>query len=60
SMDHPSVEKIKQYLIMFPGTDQLVLCCADTRKRFGIACQTHGSLVRALQKLVGEEHVVLK
>ncbi|MCD8190259.1 MAG: DNA polymerase III subunit alpha [Clostridiales bacterium] len=60
SIDHPSVDKIKQYLIMFPGTDQLVLCCADTKKRFGIACQTHASLVRALEKLVGQEHVVLR
>jgi DNA polymerase-3 subunit alpha len=58
--DHQTVTKIRQYLVMFPGSDQLVLCCADTKKRFGIACMVHPSLERALKELLGEENVVLR
>ncbi len=60
SMDDPRVKKLRQYLIMFPGTQQLICCCADTGKRFGIACLIHNSLVRELKHLLGEKNVVVK
>lgn len=56
----PIVKKLRQYLIMFPGTDQLVVCCADTKKRFGIPCMAHPSLIRALKELAGEENVAVR
>lgn len=60
AMEAPQVRKIRQYLIMFPGNDQLVLVAADTKKRYGIPCQAHPSLVRALQRLVGEVNVAVR
>lgn len=60
SMSDPKVQKIRQYLVMFPGNQQLVCCCADSKKRFGIPCLIHTSLVRELKKLLGEECVVVK
>ncbi len=60
SLDDAKVKKIRQYLIMFPGSQQLVVCCADTKKRFGIPCWIHPSLVQALKKLLGEGCVVVK
>lgn len=60
SMDDPKVKKLRQYLLMFPGSQQMVVCAADTKKRFGIACWIHPSLVRELKKLLGDGNVVVK
>jgi DNA polymerase-3 subunit alpha len=59
-LEDPRVKKLRQYLVMFPGADKLVLCCADTGKRYAIACWAHPSLVRALERLAGAENVVLR
>ncbi len=60
TLEDARVRKIRQYLVMFPGTDRLVLYCADTKKKYAIGCMIHPSLVRALQKLVGEENVAVR
>lgn len=60
AMEAPQVRKIRQYLVMFPGNDQLILVDAGTRKRYGMPCQAHPSLVRALQRLLGERNVALR
>lgn len=59
-MNCHEVKKIRQFLVMFPGNDQLVICDASTRKRYGISCQVHPSLVRAVEKLVGQPHIALR
>jgi DNA polymerase-3 subunit alpha len=60
TLEDVRVRKIKQYLVMFPGSDRLVLCCADTGKRYAIACMVHPSLTAALERLCGGENVVVK
>jgi hypothetical protein len=45
---------------MFPGKGRLVLCCADTQKRYAIQCLVHPALISALERLVGAENVVVK
>lgn len=59
-MGDARVKKIKQYLVMFPGTDRLILCCADTKKRYAIRCLLHPSLTAALERLLGAENVVVR
>jgi DNA polymerase-3 subunit alpha len=60
TLEDRRVKKIKQYLVMFPGTDRLVLCCADTQKRYAIQCLVHPALTSALERLVGAENVVVR
>jgi DNA polymerase-3 subunit alpha len=60
TLEDVRVKKIKQYLVMFPGSDRLVLCCADSGKRYAIACMAHPSLTAALERLCGGENVVVK
>ncbi|MCC8182326.1 MAG: DNA polymerase III subunit alpha, partial [Clostridiales bacterium] len=58
--DDPRVKKVRQMLVMFPGTGQMVLYFRDSKRRFGIPCLIHTSLVRELKRLLGEENVVVK
>ncbi|MCD7733980.1 MAG: DNA polymerase III subunit alpha, partial [Clostridiales bacterium] len=58
--DDPRVQKVRQMLVMFPGTGQMVFYFQDSRRRFGIPCLIHTSLVRELNRLLGEENVVVK
>lgn len=60
TIDHPAVRKIQQILILFPGSQQMIFYCEDTKKRFGMPCLIHTSLIQALQELLGEENVVIK
>ncbi|MBQ3089620.1 MAG: DNA polymerase III subunit alpha [Oscillospiraceae bacterium] len=56
----PRIERVRKMLIMFPGTGQMVFYCADTKRRYGMPCLIHTSLVRELKALLGEENVVVK
>ncbi|MBQ8935742.1 MAG: hypothetical protein IJ049_05030, partial [Oscillospiraceae bacterium] len=56
----PRVNKVRQMLVMFPGTGQMVFYFQDTKKRYGMPCLIHTSLVRELKTLLGEENVVVK
>ena len=47
-------------LVMFPGTGQMVFYFQDTKKRYGMPCLIHTSLVRELKALLGEKNVVVK
>lgn len=58
--DDPRVQKVRQMLVMFPGTGQMVFYFQDSKRRFGIPCLIHTSLVRELNRLLGEENVVVK
>ena len=60
NLQDPRVKKIRQYLVMFPGTDRLVVCCSDTKKRYAIRCLMHPSLTAALERLLGGENVVVQ
>ena len=58
--DHPSFERLKLILTMFPGTEPLVLYFEDTKKRLGGQCIIHEALVQELKEMLGEGSVVVK
>ncbi len=60
SASDPRMRKVRLVLNMFPGDRQVILYCADTKKRLGAAAQLHPALVEELGELFGAENVVLK
>ena len=52
--------KIKAIVNMFPGDGKVIVFFADTRKRMGVRCMLHGSMIGELKRLLGEENVILK
>lgn len=58
--DEKIVHQIETILLLFPGQQQMILYCADTKKQFGLPCLIHTALVRELQERLGEENVVVK
>mgnify|MGYP002610245868 FL=1 len=52
--------KIKAIVNMFPGDGQVIVFFADTRKRMGVRCMLHSSMIGELKRLLGEENVILK
>ena len=56
----PRMRKTGLVLNMFPGSQQIIFYCADTKKRLGAAGQIHPALVAELRELFGEENVVVK
>ena len=53
-------KKIRLVLTMFPGTEQLVVRCADTGKLLSTPCLIHPALVEELKELLGTDNVVVK
>ncbi len=51
---------VRKVLIMFPGQSQLIFYAEDTKKRYGIPCLIHTSLMRELNEVFGKENVVIK
>jgi len=60
SIDHPSVRHMKLVFNMFPGTTQVKLVMADTRKVFGTQVLLHKALVEEAKETLGEENVVIR
>ena len=60
SLEDPRWRRIKLVLTMFPGTEQLVIRCADTGKLLSTPCVIHPALVEELKELLGGENVVVK
>ena len=60
SPEDPRLERARKMLIMFPGNGQLVCCFQNSKRRLGLSCLIHTSLVRELKNLVGETRVVVK
>ena len=58
--DCKEFRKIKAIVNMFPGDGQVIVFFADTRKRMGVRCTLHGSMIGELKRLLGEENVILK
>ena len=53
-------QHIELIMMMFPGTQQMVIAFTDGSKRLGTKCLIHDALVRELQELLGGENVVVK
>ena len=60
SIDHPSVRHMKLVFNMFPGTTQVKMVMADTRKLFATQVLLHEALVEEAKETLGEENVVVK
>lgn len=54
------LKRIERLLIMFEGTDKLIIYIEDEGKRIGSQCLIHDSLIRELKEMFGEENVVIK
>ena len=59
-LEDPRWRRIKLVLTMFPGTEQLVIRCADTGKLLSTPCVIHPALVEELREVLGSENVVVK
>ena len=60
SIDHPTVRRMKLVFQMFPGTTQVKMVMADTRKVFATQVLLHRALVEEAKETLGEENVVVK
>ena len=60
SMDHPSVRHMKLVFSMFPGTTQVKMVMADTRKVYATQVLLHKALVEEARETLGQENVVIK
>ena len=60
SQADPRWAKIRLILTMFPGTEQLVVKCEDTGKRFGAPCIVHRALIRELEEMLGQNNVAVR
>ena len=60
SLDHPSVRHMKLVFNMFPGTTQVKMVMADTRKVYATQVLLHQALVAEAQETLGPENVVVK
>ena len=45
---------------MFPGKQQMIIYCAQEKKRIGAACLIHEGLIAELEERLGKENVVVK
>jgi DNA polymerase-3 subunit alpha len=60
SESDPAMARIKLILEMFPGTGQMIIYCADSKKRIGASCVIHDALVAELEEMLGDGNVVVK
>ena len=56
----PEYERLKLILIMFPGSEQMVIHFEDTKKSLGTKCLIHEALIKELREMLGAENVVVK
>ena len=60
SIDDPSVRHMKLVFNMFPGTTQVKMVMADTRKVYATQVLLHRALIEEAKETLGEENVVVK
>ena len=60
SLEDPSVRHMKLVFSMFPGTTQVKMVMADTRRVFATQVLLHKALVEEARETLGEENVVVK
>ena len=53
-------ERLKLILIMFPGSEKLVVHFSETKQTLSTRCVIHPALISELKKMLGDENVVLK
>ncbi|MEY8386716.1 DNA polymerase III subunit alpha [Oscillospiraceae bacterium 38-13] len=60
SEEDPNFRRMKLVFTMFPGTAQVRMVMADTRKVYATQVLLHKALIREAKSLLGEENVVVK
>lgn len=60
SGEDPRFRRLEKVLMMFPGTEPMVVYFSDTKKRVGTRCVIHPALVEELREMFGAENVVIK
>ena len=60
NINHPSVRHMKLVFSMFPGTTQVKMVMADTRKVYATQTQLHRALIAEAKETLGEENVVIR
>ena len=60
TIEHPAVRHMKLVFNMFPGTTQVKLVMADTRKVYATQVLLHKALVEEAKETLGEENVVIR
>ena len=60
SENDPMLAHIGKLLIMFPGSEQMVIWCKKEKKKIGARCVIHPALTAELTELIGSENVVVK
>jgi len=60
SAKDPRMRKVELTLNMFPGRQQVILYCVDTKRRLGRPAFLHPALVEEMKELFGEGNVVVK
>jgi DNA polymerase-3 subunit alpha len=59
-MDDPKLQKVKAIINMFPGSSQVKLFLADTRKIMGATATLDARMLQELKNLLGSANVVVK
>ena len=60
SINDPAIRHMKLVFSMFPGTTQVKMVMADTRKVYATQVLLHRALVEEAKETLGEENVVVK
>ena len=60
SIEDPAVRHMKLVFNMFPGTTQVKMVMADTRKVYATRVLLHKALVEEARETLGAENVVVK
>ena len=60
TITHPAVRHMKLVFNMFPGTTQVKMVMADTRKVYATQIQLHTALIAEAKEILGEENVVIR
>ena len=58
--EDPRMRKARLAINMFPGDQQIVFVCADSRKKLGANGQLHPLLLSELRELFGEENTAIR
>ena len=60
SQKDPAMHRIQLVLQMFPGQENMILYCAEEKKKLGTHCMIHPALIEELKEMLGEENIVIR
>ena len=60
SQNDPAMHRIQLILQMFPGQEDMILYCAEEKKKLGTHCVIHPALIDELKEMLGEGNIVIR